>query len=260
MTHPLAAFLQGLTGDEETPGFQGGYKFRQGITDRKRKLAENTEDRDYLQARRLREDVGFQLEQRVNQGQLDAQGRSAANDQDRRRRVAAAAAQIREQYGRDPKYKGLTLLPDEDLVREFGDILTNPQRFERPGGYTSTHRTEARQDLTSVEKQVDDTRSDLSRAEREMPTRPPMAAYDPSVARQFTADSSAAAVGVNLLRQRADSLGIVRDSIAADVQGRPFHRPGQTGKKPEDRWEELVGQGVSPAEATRRVKQEFRLP
>lgn len=77
-----------------------------------------------------------------------------------------------------------------------------------------------RQDLGSVERQVDDTRSDLSRAEREMPTRGPLTDYDPEANRRFVADSSAAAGRVESLQARADSLGGVRDSIAARVQGR----------------------------------------
>lgn len=222
MSDPLGAFLQGLVGDDETPGFQGGFGFR-------RKLTKDREDTAYERARRLREEVGFGLQQRVREGELAQQGRQQQDyerrttlDTEHRARIASAAAQIRQQYGQDPRYKGLTLLPDEELVNQFGDILTHPER------YTSERRQreiDTRQDLTSVERQVDDTRADITRVEREQPTRPAFF-VSPQAEQQFKADS--AAVGERLLglRQRADSLGGVRDSIAGVVQGRrPTARP-----------------------------------
>jgi hypothetical protein len=111
--------------------------------------------------------------------------------------------------------------------------------------------------LATVERQVDDTRADLARAEREVPKRP-MFFLSPSDSTRFVADSADVGRRLAGLRQRADSLSAVRDSLAAVVQGRQVQRPGK--KTPADRWEELVSQGVAPAEATRRVKQEFRLP
>jgi hypothetical protein len=261
MSDPLGAFLTGLVGDSETPGFQGGYAFRQGIGERKRRLAKEQEDTAYERARRLREDVGFQLQQRVREGELASQGREAeeyqrrtASETDRRARVKAAADAIRQQYGNDPRYKAIMLLPDEDVVREFGDIVTHPERFREAA---RARQIEQRQDLASVERQVDDTRADLARSEREVPKKP-LFFLSPSDSTSYTADTSAANERVRGLRQRADSLSAVRDSLAAAVQGRRFHRPQQ--KTPADRWEELVSQGIAPAEATRRVKQEFRLP
>jgi hypothetical protein len=85
---------------------------------------------------------------------------------------------------------------------------------------------ERRQDLASVERQVDDTRADLARAERDAPQKP-MFFLSPADSTRFAGESAASASRVSGLRQRADSLSAVRDSIAALVQGRPFQRPAQ---------------------------------
>jgi hypothetical protein len=232
MSDPLGSFIQGLVGDDEVPGFRGGYAFRLGLADRKRKLATEQENQVYERVRRLREDVAFRLQQRVGEGELAAQGRTAQHQQetweqerDRRTRIRDAAVAIRANptLAKDHRIAPLLTLPDEELVEGVKDLATNPQRFERPAGGAAA-RTEARQDLQSVERQVDDTRADLARAEREMPTRPELAEYEPSIAQRFTADSAAVASRVGALRQRADSLSAVRDSIAAAVQGRSFRR------------------------------------
>jgi len=234
MSDPLGAFLQGLVGDEETPGFRGGYGFRTGIADRKRKLATEQETLTYERAKRLREDVGFQLQQRYIQSQIDRNERTPIP-----RNIDPNSPEAQEADYRD-------------WQRRYD--------YERQHPKPTKSRATARQDLGSVERQVDDTRADLGRAEREAPTKP-MFFLTPSDSTQYAADSASSAERVGGLRQRADSLSTVRDSIAADVQGRRFQRPGAAGKKtPADRWEELVNQGVPAAEATRRVKQEFRLP
>lgn len=204
-------------------GVERGADFRFQRDRRRQVMAEHGEDREYERARRLRETVGHELLMQGRQGDIRQQERALQVAESRRLQIQKAAATIRQRFGADPRLKGLTLLPDEDLVREWGDLLSNPQRMETR---RDRDRDQTRQDLASVERQVDDTRSDLGRAEREAPTRPPLAAYDPKVAQQYTADSTAHAVGVGLLRQRADSLGQVRDSIAAEVQGRRYVRPG----------------------------------
>jgi hypothetical protein len=249
MSNPIGEFLTGLVGDQETPGFTGGVAFRHGLQDRKRKLALQNEDVTYERARRLREDVGFQLQQ------------------EHRGKLTAAAAQIRQQYGSDPRYKGITALPDDELVHAFSDLTTHPERFSRAEGSTNdllynepgqpvglinrgTHEmapvtsggkpvvrpfttpAERRQDLGSVERQIDDTRADLARTEREVP--PPFGQLP--TARRMLTDSAAYEASrvpdvrrVGDLRQRADSLSTVRDSLAARVQGRPFTRPRGRG-------------------------------
>jgi hypothetical protein len=74
VSDPLGSFLEGLVGEPGGAGFYGGYGFRQGIQERKRRRATEEEDRTYERARRLREDVGFQLQQRVREGQLEKTG------------------------------------------------------------------------------------------------------------------------------------------------------------------------------------------
>lgn len=251
MTHPLAAFLDGTM-----DGIERGAEFRYRRDSRRQALSEHGEDREYERARRLREGVGHDLLMRGREGDIAQQNRTMEVEEGRRLQVQKAAAGIRERFRSDPRFRGITMLPDEDLVREFGDLLSNPQRLEPR---VSRDRAETRQDLASVERQVDDTRADLSRAERDAPSRPPIF-LSADAEQNFRADSTEAAVGLNLLRERADSLGQVRDSIAAEVQGRRYERPQAAGSTPADRWEQLVRQGVPPAEATRRVKQEFRLP
>lgn len=258
MTGPLnpspgGSFLEGLTG-----GAERMYTLR-------RQTRIEDEQLTMQRARELRAAVGAELQQRVYQAQLEDRDTARADRLNRQQHVAAAAEQIKRQYGNDPRFKGITMLPAEDMVREFGDLITHPERFEKPDGSNTDllynepgqpvglidrgtgtmrpvtsggrpvvrpaqtpagARADERQDLTTVEHQVDDTRADLARAEREMPTRPTLADQLPAVAQRFTADSSAAAGRVDVLRQRADSLGVVRDSIAAAIQGRSFRRPG----------------------------------
>jgi hypothetical protein len=281
VSDPLGAFLEGLTG-----GFQTGYGVRTDRDERRRRHVTEDENRGYERARRLREDVGFQLQQRVREGELRRNDMLYRQTEERGRSIADAAMRIRQQFGDDPRFKGLTLLPDEDLVREFGDRVGTPGGgasdllYNEPGQpvglinrgtaelrpVTSGGKplirprhtaAEQRQDLATVERQVDDTRADLARTEREVPTRP-MFFLSPQDSTRFVADSAEVGRRLGGLRERADSLSVVRDSLAAEVQGRQFRRPGRM--TPADRWEELVNSGVAPAEATRRVKQEFRLP
>lgn len=65
MTSPIAAFLNNLVG-----GAAQGYQFRAGIEDRKRNIRYEAEDREYEKARRLREEVGFGLQQRIGEAEL----------------------------------------------------------------------------------------------------------------------------------------------------------------------------------------------
>lgn len=297
MTHPLAAFLEGLTG-----GFEGGYGLRQSRDDRRRRQAEEDRERQrrdfergrgdaeraqetgikYVPSRApdaagrfderiagIRQGVGASLmprtehvptgafagaaelprvrglDDRIQFGGFE-QVRPSADEQralDTELRDAELAAAVgnalarqRPELGyapgsREAMLVGMGRLPAEaapwqprtrdeqlDWLRDTGVIA---QRTRAGSG-----REAARQDLGSVERQVDDTRADLSRAERDAPERP-MVFLTPEQETTYRADSTASADRVRGLRQRADSLGRVRDSLAAVVQGRP-PRPAAT--------------------------------
>lgn len=270
--NPSAAgsFLEGLAG-----GFQQGYGFRQHRADRKRALEKEEEETAYEKVRRVREAVGFELSQKVQNAQIARADREQqeytrrqTEIEDRQRRVRESAAAIRAQYSKDPKFKDLTLLPDEELVQQFGGLAANPQR-ER----TARERdAETRQDLSVLNTQVDDARSELSRTEREVPARPMMAEFDPATAARFTADSTAAAGRIGQLRRYMGNLLVRRDSTAAVARGEQFdRREGDALRRlygvaeeakatnPADRWEQLVAQGIAPEAATRQVSMEFGL-
>jgi hypothetical protein len=86
-------------------------------------------------------------------------------------------------------------------------------------------RAAAREDLHSVERQVDDTRSDLAREERDTP-KPVLPGMETP---EYNAAVGASKSKIGGLRARADSLGQVRDSIAGEVQGRkPAPKPAPT--------------------------------
>lgn len=101
-----------------------------------------------------------------------------------------------------------------DWLRDTG-VISQRTRAGRAAA-----SADQRQDLGTVERQVDDTRSDLARAERDMPTRGDLTDYDPAARARFATDSTRGAGRVAALQHRADSLGRVRDSIAGETQGR----------------------------------------
>ena len=84
----------------------------------------------------------------------------------------------------------------------------------RPGGLTDTQREQR-----AVAGQIDDTRSDLARAERESAPRMTRPAFLPKEREgQFVADSTAAARKIGGLQQRADSLTAVNDQLVARMR------------------------------------------
>lgn len=108
----------------------------------------------------------------------------------------------------------------ERLDLERRRVAATEQRASRAGG------SESREDLRSVERQVDDTRSDITRAKADAP-RPVAPGMESPGHAAATAASKRKIAG---LQQRADSLGRVRDSIAGAVQGRtPAAPPAAKG-------------------------------
>lgn len=105
-----------------------------------------------------------------------------------------------------------------------------PQNMTRAGGSRvrpqasggGSGLTDTRRDLATLNQQIDDNRADLTAARRRVPEgRSPLVAamQTPEQGERFTADSTAAADQVRRLEQRGDSLGGVRDSLAAVAQG-----------------------------------------
>lgn len=138
MTSPLGQFLEGALG-----GVERGYQFRTGIEDRKRRIASEEDAAQYERARRLREDVAFGLQQRVLQGQLDAQAR-AANAPPRLEEVSPGAT-LFDPVNRTPVYTApeRTATPREQGLMSVapGSTIFNPSTGrplytapERPAG------------------------------------------------------------------------------------------------------------------------------
>jgi len=199
-----------------------------------RRVGPSAEDRESMESARVASQVGAQLAGMLPGGeQLSPEAQTmlgmgripvtAVTGMYDRAQVAREAAAYRERYrGRIP-----ARLTDEETVR-LGRYLFQQQNDLRPvGSGTGGGTTTAREHLRTVEGQVDDTRTNLARAERQMPTRPEFFAT-PEGERRFVQDSTRIGTRVNQLQQRADSLDGVRDSLAGVVQGRrpaPAARP-----------------------------------
>lgn len=94
-------------------------------------------------------------------------------------------------------------------------ILPRPPAARTTTGETPEHRA-TRQQLGAVQSQINDTQQDIGTTLRALPR------YDPDLGFASSADSTAYVTGrsqLDRLRQRADSLGAVRDSLAAALAG-----------------------------------------
>ncbi len=116
-----------------------------------------------------------------------------------------------------------------------------------------------KEDLTAVERQIDDTRAELAAAERRRPKKP-LVFVRPEDETAFGAAESEADEVITALQQRMDSLNVVRDALAAELQG---GRGGGAGADPrlqrlEEQYRAALDRGVDPARARERYEQERR--
>jgi len=124
MTSPLGSFLDNLRG-----GFQEGYQFRTGIEDRKRRIASEEDAATYEQARRLREAVAFQLQQRVGEAQLERYQRSERTPP----LTLSPGATVYDPATQQPVYTA----PDKPAKTAEPEHVTIGRRmYERPPGGT----------------------------------------------------------------------------------------------------------------------------
>lgn len=86
-------------------------------------------------------------------------------------------------------------------------------------------RQQQREDLTRVERQVDDTRADLNTARMAKPDKKNYGGRTGKPRDQYKTDVQSWEDRIGTLQHRADSLGTVRDSLAAEVQGHTYTSP-----------------------------------
>lgn len=165
-------------------------------------------------AERQRNATHSMLEEQLLRGNVSDTATSRAYTTSRRERISGAAAKLRQ----NPQYKALWDLPDEELVQEAGRLAIERAR----PSYRNAQDSSAVRHLGAVERQVDDTRADLGAARRAVPKAPILGFQSPADSTKFVGDSTAAAGRVGDLQGRADSLGAVRDSLAAYLEGRPL--------------------------------------
>lgn len=107
----------------------------------------------------------------------------------------------------------------------------------------ATAHQQQREDLTRVERQVDDTRADLSNTQRAKPDKKNYGGRTGKPRDQYKTDVQTWEDRVNELRHRADSLGTVRDSLAAEVQGHGYTSPPPRRKITPDQRDYLKAMG-----------------
>lgn len=234
---PAGSFLEGLTG-----GFESGYGFRTGMQDRRRRQEREDEATTEAKARALREAVGFELSQRVQNTQLERWTREQAEAEriatergERQAALRASAARIREQYGRDPNYRAITLLPDEEMVQRFGAAAERVPVAERERRTaTAAQVTEARRDVRDAKAGAERAGDNFRQTMRARPEKDPLTGLP-------LPDSAPA-----LVNWRADSTDVARRRETADrevsvAEGALRRLLGQ-GETPEPRGEALRAQ------------------
>lgn len=174
--------------------------------DRARALTQQAEDRQ-------RQALHDMLSQNLLSGQIEDRNLSRSEYLSHKAETAAAATRLRA----NPRYQALWDLPDNELVATAARLELERAR----PGVRNAGDLEKQRQLRAVESQVDDTARDLTAARRQVPKRPMIGFSSPADSTAFAADSTAAAGRVKGLAQRADSLGLVRDALAAQLEGRP---------------------------------------
>lgn len=236
----------GLSG---TPRGQGGFSDFLGGAGRGFVGVDQLEQRDHAREqdeedRRLT--LQEQIRQRLRQEDQDEFNRANVEADNARADRTAAATEEERQYNR-------TRDTTQDEYRRGRDVVEDrhaaavERRLGARGGADDSPTPLQQANL--VGSQIDDTRAEISQAQRGMPEF-----IDTPEERTLAKQIADRIAG---LQGRADSLTNVRDSLAGRIQGRQPTAPKRT---PADRWEELVNGGMSEAEATAKVKQEFRLP
>ena len=137
----------------------------------------------------------------------------------------------------ESEYRLRYLLPSERTVNEEQAAAAAALAYRRMhpivgGGTAAGSPVTPQQRLGAVERQIDDTRMEIGQTR--LPARPDLAAsaMDPALLPAYLADSAAVGKRLAGLRSRADSLGPVRDSLAAVVQGQPYQRPAAGTRGP----------------------------
>lgn len=192
--------------------------------------AREREERTERRTERDRAAMLSLLNERALKGQLEDRDTARLHGGERRRRITEAAAKLRA----NPRFKSLADLPDEELIDAASDlILTQTRTAATAANKPDRALQEAKAQLGTVERQVDDTRADLARVERDLPPSFVDLPLDQRAMRDSTAHEATRAPLARRaaqLSQRADSLGGVRDSLAAVVQqgGRDVPRTTKT--------------------------------
>jgi hypothetical protein len=168
----------------------------------------------------------------IDQRQRQDETRASATAEATRDHTSAEG--YRRRFGPDNPF-GLHLTPglsDEQVIRDASGLMAREEaaalrQRSGAGGAGATNRA-----LLAVEKQVDDSRTDLAREEarqyrgrgvvlRDSENRPLKGPALEAALPTFVRDSTAAAGRLQGLRARTDSLGGVRDQLAGQLPGMP---------------------------------------
>lgn len=211
---------------------------------------------DELLYKHRQDEKAEQLRRYVAERQMKAEDRAAQNERDmadhRRREGQHWTAMERPEWQRlgYPSFEAWDADTHEPAAHNI-DPLSGPGQDARVSLETKLagiprRRSPAQEHddtataLKAVSAQVDDTRSDLGRAEREVPPAYETLPIPPPDSAAYTRSRQGAVDRVTNLQQRADSLGGVRDSLAGEFMvpgsGRPARKrppPPPTGPRPD---------------------------
>lgn len=184
-------------------------------------------------------------------------GRAEANN---RRAYEALHRRNPEAY---PEYiEGMEEGYYADLLARESEHITTPKRYAPStreewladqrvlAGFRTGSRA-TKQDLGAVERQIDDTRADLAAAERRRPKKPLVFLKPDEEEPAFNAALADAEEDITDLRQRLDSLHVVRDALAAELQdgtGAPA-RTDPRLRELDEQYRAALDRGVDPAAA-----------
>lgn len=113
-------------------------------------------------------------------------------------------------------------------MKEREALISARTRAKYRVGSEDDSRRTTKQNFDVVSAQLSDARSEMDDAERVVPKPPQIGFASPSDSLAFETNAAAARSRVQRIRARGDSLRTVRDSLGAELQGKPV-RPKGTG-------------------------------
>lgn len=262
MTHPVTGFLEGLMG-----GVQAGTQFRWARDDRRQAQAEHAGDQEYEKARRLREDVAFELQQRVGNAQLD-------NLQGPHYTEVSPGATLHDPTGRGQDYTAPGGQAERPLVQDW-----QKEGFQDQPAWMKYHEQISRAGGSGGERgQVTPAAIFQAKTRLMEPHWGPDATGALKMLPGVSPEEADRIVGQATGTYRAPSppdrppnpfsgrgmgagtRGTAPRPPMPQGGGSAGGPPSRTTNAPAARWEELVRSGMNKQAAAAQVKQEFGLP